>query len=274
MTRRLIGLGLLLIVLTAGAGCKPAGTASPRAAGAVTTASTARKSGSITAADVREVLTSIEEAGLASDYKVDVPKFAASIVGQLPIYLDTSDPSLGPTTFREPESTSQRQMTSAEASSTVDEAVSAFDRIAAAQGRDRADAAMISAGRGDGHVQLSASDGRSLSLLAEGAGRLTFMFGQPNPNQWTWKVTDVAIVGTDTADVTYHVAAARGKPFRFTRSSATKRLRFERRPTDGAWMLDGWLDYPGFESSVKSSIKPADEIPNLVPNWWDSLGAE
>jgi hypothetical protein len=99
------------------------------------------------------------------------------------------------------------------------------------------------------------------------------MFGQPDPTRWTWKVTGIAVTGTGTADVTYDVAVPPKKAFRFTRTTFVKHLQFEPR-ADGVWVLSGWLDYPRFEAAVKGSIAPADEIPNLVPNWWDSLGAE
>jgi hypothetical protein len=99
------------------------------------------------------------------------------------------------------------------------------------------------------------------------------MFGQPDPARWTWKVTGISVVGTDTADVTYSVAVPKGKLFKFIEGSHTKRLHFAPR-ADGKWVLDGWPGYPAFESGIKRSIEPSTEIPNLVQNWWDTLGAE
>jgi hypothetical protein len=263
---RLLGLVLALLLLAAASGCQSA----PR----TPAASLAVDPGPLTVADVQGVLASMAAApGASSDFKVDVAAFASSVIGQLPVYVDKADPSVGPTTFHEPEGTTQRQMTPSEASSTVGQALAVYRRIERAQGAAAADSAMNSAGRGDTQGSLSAGDRNLLALLQEGAGRLTFMFGEPDPKAWTWKVTKVAVVGTDTADVTYAVAVPAAKPFKFTRPSHTKRLHFGRR-VDGTWVLDGWLDYLRFESGVKGSIKPSDEIPNLVPNWWDTLGAE
>jgi hypothetical protein len=261
-TRTLLRLGFAICVCAVLSGCQVARPTAPAKP--------------ITVVDVRSVLTSMDTAAdISSDYRVDVLAFAASVVGQMPLYVDTTDPALGPTTFRAPDNAgggSQRRMTRAEASATVAEAASVFRRIASAEGSQAADTAMISAGRGVAQGSRSAHDQNLLSLLQEGAGALTFMFGPPDPQRWTWKVTGIALAGPDTAAVTYAVAVPKGGEIGFTRATHVKRLHFKRR-ADGVWVLDGWLDYPAFEHEVKSSIEPQNDIPNLVPNWWDTLGA-
>jgi hypothetical protein len=212
-------------------------------------------------------------AGISADYRVDVRRFAASVVGQLPIYVDSADPSAGPTTFLDPQGQSMRPMTTAKAKSTLSEALAVYDRIAHIQGSTGADAALTMANLAESQAGLSAHDQNLLGLLHEGASTLDFMFGQPNPAQWTWKVTGIAIVGTDTADVTYRIAAPVGRAWHFAESAETKRLHFDRR-SDGQWVLDGWLNYAAFESRVRRSVTPADELPNLVQNWWETLGAD
>jgi hypothetical protein len=227
----------------------------------------------LTVSDVRDMLASMEAADPTADYRVDVRAFAASVEGQLTLYVDSANPEVPFSAFRVPDSTSQTALDAGVASARISEALAVYDRIARAQGAQAADAAMMSAGWASAESSVTVGDQALLCLLQEGANRLTFMFGAPDTTMWTWKVTSVSVSGADTADVAYEVAAPKGKAFRFTRSSFTKRLHFARR-ADGVWVLDGWLDYPAFESAVRGSIEPQDEIPNLVPNWWDSLGAE
>jgi hypothetical protein len=240
------------------------------------TATPAADARPITAAGVEKVLASMDTTGdPAADYRVDVPAFAASVVGQSPIYVDTADPGAAPTTFRPPDSPTLRAMAPAEASATVAAALAVYRHIESTEGSAAADAAMNLAGRGEpkSGTPLSASDQKLLGLLGEGAAALDFMFGQPEPSQWTWSVTGVTVVGTGTADVTYRVAAAPGRAFHFKQPAVTKRLRFEPR-ANGDWVLAGWPGYPTFERDVKASIEPSGEVPNLVQNWWDTLGAE
>ena len=251
------------------------------AAATITGCSQSQRLGSVVGADkaatlseraVRDVLSSMDlSKGPSSDFKVDVPAFASSIVGQLPIYVDPSDPWPDPTTFHPPD-TPLRQLSPAEASAKLREALAVYHAIETSSGSAAADQA-IAASTGPDYGALSKADQGLIDLLGEGSIRLTFMFGEPDPTQWIWKLDGVSIVGTSTADVTYSVATPAGQPFHFTKTRFVKRLHFGKR-SDGSWVLDGWLGYPAFERDVREAITPGDDIPTMVPDWWNSLGAK
>lgn len=227
----------------------------------------------LTEDDVRAVLDSMSLADPVNGaYRVDVPAFSASVSSQLPMYSDRNDPLAWPTTFRAAGEDATTEMSRVDARHTVARALARYRALIASLGATVADSAMVS-GSGSAYDSLSDRDKGLLSVLQEGACRLTFMFGDPDPSQWSWRVNGIEVTGPNTAEVTYAVSAPPGQAFRITSSSFTKRLHFARE-AEGTWVLDGWLDYAAFELAARRAIRPSDEIPNLVPNWWDTLGAQ
>jgi hypothetical protein len=223
-------------------------------------------------ADVRGVLESVDATDATfSTYRIDFPAYAASILRQGPIYVDVRDPTWGPTMFHDPSDPRERPLSAAEASSAIADAMSAFRRVQSGKGVSAAILAMTSQGLGgESGDPPPTRDELLLGMLDSASATTDFMFGQPDRAAWTWSVTGISIVGSDTADVTYTVASPTGADWRFTRAAHTKLLHFERK-ADGTWLLDGWLNYASFESEVRRSIEPSSVIPTQS-TWWEALG--
>ena len=255
---------MLSIILT---GCATAARRAP-------TAATPQGPHALTAADVRDVLASMDATDSTyTTYRVDFPAYAASILRQGPVYVDVRDRTWGPSMFNDPRDPRERPLSAADASSVVADAVSVFRRIQTRKGVSAAILAMTSQGLGGEQGDPPPTNDELLLGMLDGASATSdFMFGQPDPRGWTWRVAGVSIEGSDTARVAYAVASPAGADWRFTQASFTKVLRFER-GADSAWLLDGWPNYASFEAEVRRSIEPSTVIPTQS-TWWEALGAE
>lgn len=223
----------------------------------------------LTTADVRGVLASFEGEATFQTIKVDIPDYAASILRQVPIYSDAG----GAHTFSDSSNPAERRLPPAEASSTIAGAVEAFHRIEGQSGRaaaiDLMNAQSLGGEAGD---PPPTPDEKLLGLLFDGMATTSLMFFAPDARDWTWRVSDISVVGTDAARVTYEVSVPAGAGWHFARSEHVKSLHFERLP-DGSWLLDGWTNYAQFERRLRASVEPSGTIPDEV-YWWQALGAE
>jgi hypothetical protein len=112
--------------------------------------------------------------------------------------------------------------------------------------------------------------------------RLSFsgvMFGPRDPDSdWTWRVSNVSVIGTDTVDAHYTAAdfpsvmEARGADhmwhFKDPSMVYTKHLQFSEGP-DGVWRLVGWPNYAQFSEAVLGNIVPRPDL-SVQDQWWSA----
>ena len=111
-----------------------------------------------------------------------------------------------------------------------------------------------------------------LDVSAQGLAPLTLMFGARDAsNGWSWRVVNVSIVGTDSADVTYSASVTPGAGWKFADPAAryTKRLRFSYAAEKG-WRLSGWPNYQAVLAQFRDNLSPKNAVPRIDP-WWGAL---
>jgi hypothetical protein len=168
---------------------------------------------------------------------------------------------------------SARKATGAEKDALTAEAIERWRKYAAEEGDEEAPLADVFASTLYPPTVPDRNRVDSLSdVMAQGLKPLGLMFGAREPSLgWNWKVVDVSVTGTDTAEVTYEATASPSAGFSFADPSVryTKRLRFAPSAI-GRWRLAGWLNYWDVEARFRSSVRPLDaEV--RADRWWGAL---
>jgi hypothetical protein len=109
-------------------------------------------------------------------------------------------------------------------------------------------------------------------VWGQGLAPLTLMFGaRHNNDPWGWRIVDVSLVSSDTADVTYEASASPRAAFRFVDPGMryTKRLRFST-GDDNRWRLSAWLNYWDVRRRFEDNVTPRGASTTL-DGWWGAL---
>jgi hypothetical protein len=109
-------------------------------------------------------------------------------------------------------------------------------------------------------------------VMAQGLVPLGVMFGaQDVDNDWSWRVTAISAVASDSADVSYVASTRRGARWHFAnpRLVYTKHLQFSHDPRYG-WRLSGWTNYADVWAEFANNVVPRDGATHL-DEWWGSL---
>jgi hypothetical protein len=254
-----------------------AATAPPTPAGrsAVASQTSTVPTQPLTVADVRAVLgdldyvTSAESSRAAYDRavvrltrSVDLPSFALATL-QATSTIHWTD--LG--------QSSARAVTGAEKDALTAEAIQRWREFAAEEGDEEAPLADVFASTLYPPTVPDRNRVDSLTdVTAQGLKPLGLLFGAQQPSLgWSWKVAEVSIAGTDTAEVTYEVATSPDAGFTLANPPArfTKRLRFARSAI-GRWRLFGWLNYWDVQARFRGSVRPLGaEV--RTDRWWGAL---
>lgn len=280
MLRRTVALGLAALIAfgLAGCACTPHVTdfsaAQPSAStvAAKPVSTNAPTSGPIRVEDVRAVLASFERPDPTyQSYALDAAGYSASIIAQGPVWIDTTDPAVAPSTYGDPSNSALKALSAKQAATALAEAVSAFRAVERSKGASAAVADLVEQGATGGSTGAQPTrTGMLLSMLSEPLMTTGFMSGLPAPGQWSWKLERIQLTGDDSARVYYRVAAPPGAKWAFSRAEHVKALHFARSAT-GKWILDGWPNYAEFERTFRASVTPASAIPDQ-DLWWESIG--
>ena len=227
-------------------------------------------------ADVDRLFREFATYGMSSGEETSGAAYEALVLANVNIRAYASDEaSAMPRTRLRDYSRDAPASTGAAKQATLTDALRVYDRVAASQGATGAYEAM-----GSAEFRLESSplkrDDELLLWLCPDNLLLDFMTLPPTTSgshpqpAWSWRVHDVAIVGTDTARISFSAASLenwRGWSFKDPTRTYAKVWRFSYDPGRKRWQLAAWQNRMQFIESVQGNVTDPSGGLKVMPVW-------